>query len=262
VSDAERFHDLMFEVSNEDRVNILRELRRERSTYSDLSRKLDITTQEVSRHLSRLTENGLTTRRTDGLLELTPYGGLVLRQLNAVEFTSKHREYLIDHVLNGLPDEFVSRMGELRGCTLNLDVMVSIHRVQKILKEAEEYVWDLNLPYIASAFPYIKGIFERGVEGRFLHGEEIELPEEMRGERERVFSEGEIRDLKAAGLYKERLIEAGLIIYMSEKELALLCFPESDGRFDYMGFTSTDREALKWCKDVFLHYWDQGKEVK
>ena len=262
MSDTEQFHDLMFEVSNEDRVNILRELREERSTYSDLSRKLDITTQEVSRHLSRLTENGLTTRRTDGLLELTPYGELVLRQLNAVEFTSKHREYFSNHVLNGLPDKFVSRMGELRGCTLNLDVMVSIHRVQKILQEAEEHVWNLNLPYIASAFPHIRNIFERGIEGRFLHGEELQLPDEMRGERERVFSDSEVRSLKAAGLYKERLVEAGLIIYMSEKEVALLCFPEADGRFDYMGFTSTDPEALVWCRDVFLHYWEQGTDVK
>jgi predicted transcriptional regulator len=262
VSDLERFHDLMFEVSNEDRVSILRELRKERSTYSDLSRKLDITTQEVSRHLSRLTENGLTTRRTDGLLELTSYGELVLRQLNAVEFTSKHREYFVSHVLNGLPDKFVSRMGELRECTLNLDVMVSIHRVQKILQETEEYVWNLNLPYIASAFPYVKNIFERGIEGRFLHGEELQLPDEMRGERERVFSDDEVRSLKAAGLYKERRVEAGLIIYMSEKELALLCFPEVDGRFDYMGFTTTDLDALEWCGDVFLHYWEQGTEVK
>jgi len=262
VSDTEQFHDLMFEVSNEDRVNILRELREERSTYSDLSRKLDITTQEVSRHLSRLTENGLTTRRTDGLLELTPYGELVLRQLNAVEFTSKHREYFSNHVLNGLPDKFVSRMGELRGCTLNLDVMVSIHRVQKILQEAEEHVWNLNLPYIASAFPHIRNIFERGIEGRFLHGEELQLPDEMRGERERVFSDSEVRSLKAAGLYKERLVEAGLIIYMSEKEVALLCFPEADGRFDYMGFTSIDPDALVWCRDVFLHYWEQGTDVK
>ena len=262
MSDAERFHDLMFEVSNEDRVNILRELRKERSTYSDLSRKLDITTQEVSRHLSRLTENGLTTRRTDGLLELTPYGDLVLRQLNAVDFTSRHREYFLSHVLNDLPDRFVSRMGELRGCTLNLDVMVSIHRVQKILQEAEEYVWNLNLPYISSAFPHVRNIFERGLEGRFLHGEELQLPAEMRDERERVFSDDEVRSLKATGLYKERLVEAGLIIYMSEKEVALLCFPDSDGRFDYMGFTSADPDALAWCRDVFLHYWDQGKDIK
>jgi predicted transcriptional regulator len=262
VSDAERFHDLMFEISNEDRVRILRELRKERSTYSDLSRKLEITTQEVSRHLSRLTENGLTTRRTDGLLELTPYGELVLRQLSNVEFTSKHREYFLSHVLNGLPDKFVSRMGALRDSTLNLDVMVSIHRVQKILQEAEEYVWDLNLPYIASAFPHIKGIFERGVEGRFLHGDELQLPDEMKETRESVFSDDQIRSLKAAGIYKERLVETELIIYMSEKELALLCFPEADGRFDYMGFTSTDGDALEWCREVFLHYWGQGKEIK
>jgi predicted transcriptional regulator len=262
VSDLERFHDLMFEVSNEDRVSILRELRKERSTYSDLSRKLDITTQEVSRHLSRLTENGLTTRRTDGLLELTSYGELVLRQLNAVEFTSKHREYFASHVLNGLPDKFVSRMGELRGCTLNMDVMVSIHRVQKILQEAEEYVWDINLPYIASAFPYVRESFERGVEGRFLHGETLHVPDEMRDERNKVLSDQRVRSLKAEGVYKERLVEAGLIIYMSEKELALLCFPEPDGRFDYMGFTATDPDALEWCRDVFLHYWEQGTDVK
>jgi len=37
----------------------------------------------------------------------------------------------------------------------------------------------------------------------------------MRGERERVFSEGEIRVLKSKGLYKERLVEAGLIMYSS-----------------------------------------------
>jgi len=262
VSEMERFYDLMFEVSNEDRVNILRELRKEYSTYSDLSRKLDITTQEVSRHLLRLTENGLTTRRTDGLLELTSYGELVLRQLNAVEFTSKHRMYFGSHVLNRLPDKFVSRMGELMECALNLDVMVSIQRVQKILQEAEEYIWNLNLPYIASAFPYIRGSFERGVEGRFLHGEELQLPDEMRGDRERVFSDDQVRRLKATGIYKERFVEAGLIIYMSEKELAILCFPEADGRFDYMGFTSTDPDALAWCRDTFLHFWEKGIDVK
>ena len=204
MSDSDRFHDLMFEVSNEDRVSILRELREERSTYSDLSRRLDITTQEVSRHLSRLTDNGLTTRRTDGLLELTPYGELVLRQLNAVEFTSRHRDYFVGHVLNDLPDEFVSRMGELRGCHLNTDVMVSIHRVQKILQEADEYVLDLNLPYIASAFPHIRGIFDRGVEGHFLHGETLHIPEEMKEERERAISDEQIMRLKSAGSSRKR----------------------------------------------------------
>jgi predicted transcriptional regulator len=83
----------------------------------------------------------------------------------------------------------------------------------------------------------------------------------MRDERERVFSDDEVRSLKATGLYKERLVEAGLIIYMSEKELALLCFPEVDGRFDYMGFTATAPDAHAWCRDVFLHYWEQGKDI-
>ncbi|MBN2336704.1 DUF1724 domain-containing protein [Candidatus Bathyarchaeota archaeon] len=262
MSDSDRFYDLMFEVSNEDRVRILRELYTEKSNYSDLSRKLDITTQEVSRHLSRLTENGLTTRRNDGLLELTPFGELVLRQLGTVEFTSTHRDYFVSHVLSELPDEYASRMGELRGCAVNDDVMVSIHRVQKILREAEEYVWDINLPYISSAFPHIRNSFERGVECRFLHGETLHVPDEMKGERERYFSDEQVRRFKADGVYNERLLEVSLILYMSEKELAILCFPNMEGRFNYRGFTSTDPVALKWCKDVFQHYWELAREIK
>ena len=121
------FYDLMFEVSNEDRVRMLQELLSEPCTYSDLSRKLSITTQEVSRHVQRLTGNGLTTRRSDGLLELTPFGGLLLRQLSTLRFTSKHRDYFTEHVMDALPNRFLARMGELNDSTLITDVMVAIH---------------------------------------------------------------------------------------------------------------------------------------
>ena len=46
---------------------------------------------------------------------------------------------------------------------------------------------------------------------------------------------------------------------MSEKEVALLSFPTSDGKFDYVGFTSTDNLFRAWCLDVHQHYWKQAK---
>ena len=255
------FYDLMFEVSNEDRVRILQELLSDPCTYSDLSRKLSITTQEVSRHVQRLTENGLTTRRSDGLLELTPFGGLLLRQLSTLRFTSKHRSYFTEHVMNSLPDRFLARMGELRDSTLITDVMVAIHRVQRLIDEAEEYILNINMRYFSSGFEAIKGAYDREVKGYFLHGSALQLPAEMMEDRRRVFPEGYIERVKGAGLYMERLLDVPMILYMSEKEVALVCFPGLDGVFDFRGFGSKDAATHQWSLDLFQHYWEKGKPV-
>jgi predicted transcriptional regulator len=251
----------MFEVSNEDRVRILRELSAEHCTYSDLSRRLDITTQEVSRHVQRLTENGLTVRRSDGLLALTPFGELLLRQLDTLRFTSANRGYFADHVVSGLPDKFMARMGELRSCTPIDDVMVAVHRVQRLVEEAEEYILNINMRYFSSGFTAIKAAFDREVKGYFLHGSTLRLPEEMTDDRRRVFPEGYVERLKGAGTYLERLLDVPMILYLSEKDVALLCFPTVGGEFDFRGFSSGGQEAHEWCRDLFFYYWDKAKPV-
>ena len=116
------FYDLMFEVSNEERVRILEAIKEERSSFSGLARRLDITTQEVSRHFNRLMEAGLATRDRDGYPRLTPFGTLVLNQLEAVQFTNYHQDYFVSHVTEGLPGGFLSRFGELAGMRYQDDV--------------------------------------------------------------------------------------------------------------------------------------------
>jgi len=255
------FYDLMFEVSNEDRVRILNELSAEPHTYSDLSRELDITTQEVSRHVQRLTENGLTVRRSDGLLALTPFGELLLRQLATLRFTSRHRGYFTDHVISGLPNKFMARMGELGGCSQIDDVMVAVHRVQRLIGEAEEYILNINMRYFSSGFNAIKAAFDREVKGYFLHGLSLNLPEEMMDDRRRVFPDGYIERIKGKGIYMERLLDVPMILYMSEKEVALLCFPTVEDKYDFKGFGSKDAETHEWCRDLFYCYWDRAKPV-
>lgn len=58
--------DLLFEQSSEDRWGILHLLRQEGMNVTNLAKKLDITTQESSRHISRLGEVGLTQRDSGG----------------------------------------------------------------------------------------------------------------------------------------------------------------------------------------------------
>jgi len=253
--------DLLFEVSNEDRLSILRLLLGEPLTITAISRELDITTQEASRHTSRLGEVGLTEKDPEGNHHLTPYGRLTLEQIRGVEFTARHKDYFRSRTIVDLPASFILSFGEMAESRYLDDVMVVVHNVEKLIREAEEYIWDVNLPYISSAFPYIKDAFERGVEGRFLHGEDLSLPAAMMDDRSRVLEEGFITKIRGTGLYKERLLDVGLILYMSEKEVALLSFPQRAGRYDFYGFTTTNEAAHKWCSDLFMHYWEKATPV-
>ena len=256
------FYDLMFEVSNKERVRILEAIREERSSFSGLARRLDITTQEVSRHFNRLMEAGLTTKDRGGHPNLTPFGILVLKQLEAVQFTNFHRDYFVSHVADKIPGSFVTRFGELGGMRLQDDVMRVIHDVIRIINEAEEYILDVNLPYIASAFPHIREAYERNIKGKFLHGTDLRIPEEMKEVRDKSFTDDFVGSLRTKDIYEEKFLDVDFVLYMNEKEVAILGFPTTHGDYDFIGFTGTSPEAHEWCRDLFYHYWEQGKRIR
>lgn len=258
----EHLCDLLFEVSNEDRLGILRRLEKEAKNVTGLSRELGLTTQESSRHLSRLGDVGLTSKDAEGHHHLTSYGRLILKQLQGLEFTALHRDYFKSHSLAGLPSEFASRIGELGGSNYVDEVMVTVHNVENILQEAEEYVLNINMPYIASAFPLIREAYKRGVVGRFLHTKDLKIPPSMRDERERFLNDESIEKIRRAGVQEERLTdEVDLILYMSEKEVAIIAFPMLNGRFDFLGFSSGDERTHRYCRDVFQHCWEKGRPL-
>lgn len=262
VAALEHLCDLLFEVSNEDRLRIMRRLERGATSVTGLSKELELTTQESSRHLSRLGEVGLTSKDPDGNHSLTPFGRLILEQLQGLEFTSGHRDYFVSHSLAGLPPEFVGRMGELGRSAYIDDVMVTVHNVEKILREADEYVLDLNMPFVASAFPLIREAYGRGVVGRFLHTQELKLPPSMEDERMQFMDEDWIQKIMASGVQEERLTEeVGLVLYMSEREVAIIAFPTVSGRFDLLGFSSDDERTHRYCRDIFDHYWERGRPL-
>ena len=252
------FYDVLFEFSNEERVKILETLTQRRSNFSELARTLNITTQEVSRHFNRLVESGVATRNTDGHPCLTPYGLMLLRQLRAIRFTTGNRGYFESHDASFLPDEFTVRLGELRAMRYTDDVMVAIHNCSRIIQEANEYVLDISLPYISTVFPHIKAAYERGVKGMFLRGANLRVPDEMKPQREDFLPEEYISHVRSEGILQDRYLETDVILYMNEKEVGLLSFPTLNESYDYRGFTGKDPAALKWCRDLFYHYWEQG----
>jgi predicted transcriptional regulator len=259
MPDMEDLYELFFEVSSEDRHRILLQLEKEAMNVTRLSKELGLGAQECSRHVTRLGKVGLTQKDVDGLLRLTSYGELVLRLLPGYEFVSRHRGYFSSHSLAGLPREFVGRIGELADSGYTSDVMVAISGIEAMMRGAEEYIWIIHDQYLMSAYPLASEAVGRGVRFRTIDPKVYRPPVELKGE----VSANDRRILTQAmtdGLLKTTTLERfDVFLWMSEREVAVIAFPTLDGMFDYLGFTSTNENAHKWCADLFEYYWARAE---
>jgi predicted transcriptional regulator len=249
---VERLCDLFFEFSNEDRLKILYKLNEAPLTVTNVSKELDITTQEASRHISRLSDIGLTYKDPDGLHHLTPMGELSLHQLKGFRFISENRDYFRSHSVGGLPYEYISRIGELEGSHYSDDVMVTIHNIDLMVREAQRYVNRLTDRYIITAIPTWEKTMQRGVEFRLLEPRGFTPPPD--------FDNGPIlSQALRTGQFKNHVIdEVKIFLAFSETKVAAICFPGVDGKMDYRGFSSNDEKALRWVQGIFDYYWSRS----
>ena len=252
--------NLLFEVSNEDRLRILHLLHQQGMNVTQLSKALGLSSQEASRHLSRLNKTGTTLKESDGKFHLTLYGKLLLTQIQGIDFTSRHQQYFRDHTLDQLPRPFIHRLGELSSSTFISDIMVVFTNIETVIKEAEEYLWVITDQYLPSNMPLHIAAYERGVHERDIEAKNWVVPKRIKETlRDEAAIAQSTRHARATGMLEERMLDhLDLYLFMSEKEVAIVAFPLTDGRFDYFGFSSTDNQAHAWCREVFEHYWEQA----
>jgi parallel beta-helix repeat protein len=257
VSLPDEFYNLLFEISNEYRHRILLLLQEEALRITDIAKEMDLNNPETRRHISRLRDAGLIRRDIEGFYHLTPFGELVLRQLKEIEFTSRHREYFESHSLADVPSSFISKISNLGGSMFTDDIMSFLYNIETVIKEAEEYVWFNVDQYPVTTLPSIVKALERGVEFRTIEHEEkitgphliLQAPDEAQT----------LTRLRTTPLIEQKTsAKVDIILYLSEKR-CVLAFPDIDGEFDYRGFTATDEQALEWCRDLFLHYWNAAE---
>ncbi|MCW4012557.1 MAG: DUF1724 domain-containing protein [Candidatus Bathyarchaeota archaeon] len=253
---SSHFHELLFELSNEDRYIILQTLKTRDLNVTNIARELSLTTQESSRHLNRLAEHGLIEKIIRGEYTLTEYGALVLRQAEGLLFASSNRDYYQTHKIPSLPTRFISRLCELDESRMVSDVMVVFALIERIIDEAEEYIWRLTDRYNMMSLPKLEAATERGVEFRLMQTKHFQFPPDWPGVGV-ILKEARLR-----GVFDVRTSsEANLFIAMNEKEVAVLGFPMDDNQFDYRGFSSSDPDFHLWCRDLFEYYWAKSLPV-
>jgi len=257
----ERLCDLYFELSNEERLKILYSLREENVNITTLAQRIDVTTQECSRHTSRLADIGLVQKNPEGTYCLTPYGRLTLRLVPGQLFVSTHREYFNTHTLDHLPSRLLVRIDELRDGRFTQDVWVTFSILENLFKEADDYAWMIQDQYLLNILPLGVEALRRGVRFRSIDLANKEEHRRLDAERPSyITAEDEEYLLQAwrEGRLETRLAESiQVFLYVTERK-AIVAFPLVDGSFDYVGFATESPDGLSLCRDIFEHYWSQS----
>jgi predicted transcriptional regulator len=253
LEELERLCDLLFEISNEDRVKILLQLRTKPLRVSNLSRELGLSIQEISRHVSRLGEAGLAQKNVDGYHSLTSFGEMILEQLQELDFSSKHRDYFTTHTQAHLPRELAKRLSDLGDSEYTDDAMDYFRFTENLFRESKEYVWLLVDQFPLNSLPAIIEAIERGVKFKIIEPRDRALDpdiDSMTSEENQALSRA-----RQTPLIEQRMLdEVNTFLYLSER-MCVLALPASDGQYDYKGFTATDKSSLDWCIELFDYYW-------
>jgi predicted transcriptional regulator len=235
------------------------ELEKEPLKLTHVSKKLDLTSAESHRHLSRLSEAKLIVKDVEGFFNLTPFGKQALIWIPVYRFITDNSEYFQSHTLSNLPHDLLLRLRDLSGCMFSDDALVSVSNIETTIREADEYYQDIHDQFFLSAYSLLSEAIEREVNIKSIdpvvYSPSIQIKGEVREQDQKTLSQA----LKDGRLINRIMKQFDVFLYMSEKEVALLSFPTSDGKFDCLGFTSKDDKALKWCNDLFRYYWERAK---
>jgi len=241
-------------MSNEYRHEILVSLSLNRKRITDLSKEFNLSTQEISRHISRLINSDLTRKDVEAYYNITEYGKMILTLLPEFEYTSKHSEYFSSHTSSILPREFIKRIGDLSNSALIDNVLDFLRLTENIIKDAEERVWILVDQFPLNYLDTILNSLRHGVKFKLIESTKRDFNAELQ-----TLAAEESSALKHAmytPMIQQKVLDHGGIgLYLSEKACSL-AFPIKDGQTDYIGFISDDESSLQWCIDLYERYWE------
>jgi predicted transcriptional regulator len=246
--DDDRFYDMLFELSNDIRHNIMLLLlgKPERMTW--IARELNLTSPEVSRHLTRLSENKLIEKDKDNYYHVTNFGEYLLNSLGDLEFITKHREYFLKHSAVNIPLRYQRRMSELSKYKLKNNFMEFLSFINQKIKESEEFVWLYIDQYPILALESMLNSVERGVIYRIIEQSGLSGPNIV-FDKKHLITLNETPPVVEVKIHERK----DVYLFISDKGSAI-AFPTESG-FDYTGFVNEYGEDAIWVKDLFEHYW-------
>ena len=258
----EHLSNLFFELSHVDRLGILNILKEEPMKLTNISEKMDCSTQEAYRHLSRLLDSGLASKTPGGDYIITSFGRQLMRLVPGFSFLNDNRKYFNSRDLSVIPEEFLLRIGELNSSILVDDVMVTLFDVEVMVKEAEEYIYIIIDQMIMNLYEPLIDATDRGTVFKEIRPRGWKLPDDIAARIDEKILKKAFEKVRKGEVIQRELEKVPVVLAFSEKSVACLSFLDVDGEMDYLGFKSDDIKAHKWCRELFEYYWERAEKAK
>jgi predicted transcriptional regulator len=252
TEEVDRLYNTLFELSNDVRHSILLLILKRPIRMTNIAKKLNLTSPEVSRHLSRLSESKLIRKDLDNFYHLTGYGYQVLDLINDLEFRTKNRDYFVYHNVVNIPPAFQKRLSELAEFKFEKNFMGFLSFINERIKESQEYIWLCIDQYPITAIESILKSVENGVKIRIIEQRDLSGPNIAFDQKNLIYVGEESPDVEI-----KVHNNTDVYLFVSDSGSAV-AFPTEKG-FDYSGFVIKGHESSRWSLDLFNLYWSNAE---
>jgi predicted transcriptional regulator len=237
----------MFELSHPERMKMLQMLKTDPMKLSQISKKLDVTTAEVSRHLDRLSKARLIDRDSGNYYHLTPFADTVLSQYLNFEFLTNNIDFFINHNLSLLPDHLHWFQSMAKGRYIMGTLEVS-SMIKDLSVNAKKYIYVISEEVMRGVVDLDCKKNDEGIKIRKIYPKGADFPKEYT---DRLGDSFEIKTLESIPLgFKMNEKTAGLVLR------------DMNGKMDYsQGFLGEDPSFRFWTEAIFDYYWKLAKPV-
>ena len=237
--------ELLFELSNDERLEILATLNDSKLNVTSISKKLGHRIQQTSRHLSRLGNVGLVEKNVDGNFMLTEYGRLIMSFVQVLDFISNHREYFSNRKVQEIPLNIISTIRSLAPSRLASNPNEFLGFIGKNIKKSSNYIHLQIDQYPYNAIDELISSSKRGVQIRILQtsnilGPEIAFPFNT--------------NVSSSPVKLRKTSQDDTYLYVSDAGCAI-CF-KVGSEHDYRGFISENQDSIDWCNSLFEYNWN------
>jgi DNA-binding transcriptional ArsR family regulator len=233
---------LLTEIANPNRIEILQILAKSPNTFTELTKILDISSSEISRHLNRLTDQKIIEKQHPSrYFQLTSLGQLIIQLISPLNFILKHVDYFENHIFTDLPIDLIKNLDALQNCEIVQGtglVMIKMEETMKSAKKSTDVMVETPFPW-GTANMHVRYI----------------VPSSLSAMRKNVEKFNATTD----GRFLDRVPITMLII---DDGGGLLFFPDLKGKTDFnTGFliSQTDSVGCSFLRKIWNHFWTLGK---
>jgi predicted transcriptional regulator len=252
----ERTSQDFFELSSQQRLEIIFVLNKNIKKLTELANELDVSRQEVHRNLIRLEKNGFVSKEKNGYFSLTPFAKTMCSQIPSIKFLSENRNYFETHDFGGVPNKFMMMIGQLSNGTKVSGVVKVLEQWNTIKLNAKKYFYEVISEIPLDSIPTLVTQIKENPELKCqcVLSKSVIAPKG----RKAMLKNLNFEKLVQEGRINRRMYKVQTVVVLNETE-ACVSFPDLNGKPDITQmFYGTDPAFLEWCMDFFRYCWHDG----